>query len=351
MTALALRRTRGPLVESSHAVHLAVVDPVGRVTGRWGTVDLPVFWRSAAKPFQALAAVEDGVPERFDWGPDVLALACASHSSEPRHRSLAGAMLATLGLDERALACGPHPPLGSEMEARVRLGLDRPTPVWSNCSGKHALMLALARRHDWPVEGYARDGHPVQQRILATIAERTGVPVGQMPIGVDGCNTICTAVPLVAMARAWARLGAGHDAADARVRDAMRQHPELVAGEGRLCTALMAAAPGRLVVKVGAEGVYCAALLREGVGLALKVQDGSMPHAGVALLAVLRLLDDAHGLGLREALEAGPVRRHGPGTIRNTRGEPTGDQRLEAEPREFADALRAADAVAAGHEE
>lgn len=348
MSALPLLRTRGPLVESEHEVHLALADARGTSLGSWGTVAAPVFWRSAAKPFQALAAVREGVLEKVGFGDDALALACASHSSEPRHRAVAGAMLAALSLDERALACGPHPPLGSEMEARVRLGLDVVTPVWSNCSGKHALMLALAGARGWPADGYARDGHPVQQRILEEIAEITGMGASEIPLGLDGCNAVCTAIPLNAMARAWATLASGPDAATARVRDAMTGAPDLVAGTGRLCTTLMEASRGRLVLKVGAEGVYCAGLVREGLGVALKVRDGSMAHAGVALLGVIRALNTAHGLGLDEALEHADVRAHGPGMIRNTRGEITGEQRLDCEAREFATVRCAADHVPAG---
>ncbi len=348
MTALSLRRTRGPLVESSHEVHLAIGDANGNAFGRWGETEAPVFWRSAAKPFQALAAVADGAADQFGFDDRQLALACASHSSDPEHRAAAGAMLAALGLDERALACGPHAPLGAEMDARVRLGLDRPTPVWSNCSGKHAMMLALARFHDWAIEGYAREGHPVQARVLEEVAAACAVPAGRIPIGLDGCNAVCTAVPLGAMARAWAGLAEARTGPQRRVRDAMLAHPGMVAGTGRLCTDLMAAAGGRVLAKVGAEGVYCAALVQEGVGIALKVRDGSMPHAGVALLAVLRELDDAHGLGLREVLEHPDVRRHGPGVIRNTRGEPTGEQRLHGAARPFAPGVRAADPAAVG---
>jgi L-asparaginase II len=188
----------------------------------------------------------------------------------------------------------------------------------------------------------------VQRRLLTEIADACAVPESRIALGLDGCNAVCTAVPLSAMARAWAGLAEGASEADRRVRDAMLAHPELVAGTARLCTDLMRVAEGRVIAKVGAEGVYCAALVQEGVGVALKVRDGSMQHAGVALLAVLRELDDAHGLGLRDVLEHPDVRRHGPGTIRNTRGEPTGDQRLTDVPRPFAPGLRAADPAAAG---
>jgi len=347
MTPLILQRTRGPLVESAHEVHLAFADLSGAGES-WGDVDVPVFWRSAAKPLQAISAVRLGVMEQAQLPEEALALACASHSSEPRHRAVAGAMLAALGLDERALACGAHPPLGAEMGARVRLGMDVPSPVWSNCSGKHLLMLAMAQTQGWSVDGYAREGHPVQERILQDVADLCGVPVESIPLGLDGCNAVCTAVPLRAMARAWATLMAGADPSAARVRSAMLEHPLLVAGTGRLCTTLMEAAAGRLVVKVGAEGVYCAGLVQEGLGIALKVRDGSMLHAGVALLGVLRALDDAHGLGLRSALEHAEVRSHGPGTIRNTRGEITGEQRLAVEKHEFATVLRATDHAPAG---
>lgn len=325
--------TRGDRPESVHEVSIAVVDGGGRLVGAAGDPGLVTFWRSSAKPFQAIPVVASGAADRFGFGPPELALACASHSSEPAHVALAARMLTAIGATEADLACGPHPPL-SEAVARdlARAGRD-PTPVMSNCSGKHAAMLALCRAAEWPLSGYERGDHPAQRRILETIAAWTGVPADRIPAAVDGCQLPTYALPLEAMARAWARLATTTDAAASRVRDAMMAEPFLVAGTGRACTDLMAAWPGGLCAKIGAEGVYCAALPAAGLGLALKVASGDMRAAPVALVAVLRQLLDHPGAA---AGPTGPawgaaVAAHGSVPLYNTRGTLTG--RVEAEGR------------------
>lgn len=345
MTDLRIVRTRGGLVESEHAVRVAIRAGSGGALATHGDVAAPVFWRSAAKPFQALAAVTDGAADQFGFDDAEVALACASHSSEPGHRATALAMLAKIGADETALACGPHTPLSPAVDALVRHDDVVMTPAWSNCSGKHAAMLALARVHGWPWPGYEQRDSRVQQRVLAEVAAWTGLEPSRIPQGVDGCNTVCTAIPLDRMAKAYGRLASATDGPAARIVTAMHGHPWHVAGTDRLCTDLMTAAGGRLIVKLGAEGVYCAGLMREGIGIALKVQDGSMATAGVALLGVLAALDAALGLDLGDALAQPAVARHGPGPIRNTKGLETGEQRLDGALRVSGPVLRAADAA------
>ncbi|MFZ5471317.1 MAG: asparaginase, partial [Myxococcota bacterium] len=265
---------RSEQVESVHRVSVAVVDESGRRVASAGQSDLCTFWRSAAKPFQALPMVQDGAAARFGFASRELALACASHSSEPMHREVCRGMLERLGLSESALACGPHPPLSPVVAAQLAKEGASPTSMWSNCSGKHAGMLALALHRGWPVAGYERQGHPLQERVLAEVSRWTGVPPKDIGLGVDGCTAVCFALPLAAMATAYARFGVSDEPAAAKLREAMWTHPELVAGTGRLCTDLMTAARGRVLAKVGAEGIYCAALPERRLGVALKVEDG-----------------------------------------------------------------------------
>lgn len=282
------------------------------------------FWRSAAKPFQALPLLQDGGADRFGFTSREIALTCASHSSEEVHIALARAMLERIGQSVSALACGPHTPLSSAVSERVvREGIEL-TPLWSNCSGKHAGMLAQAVANDWPIERYHELDHPLQQRILEEIARWSGVPTDEIDCGLDGCNTVCFGLPLRAMALAYARLAGSDDPAAQRIREAMTANPLVVAGLGRPCTDLMAAFDGRLIAKVGAEGVYCAAFIPDGIGIALKVHDGDMKSLPVALLAVLRSVLErglVEGLG-QAALDA--VASHGGGELRNTRGRVTG---------------------------
>lgn len=307
-----VEQLRGGLVEAVHDVHVAVVDAAGRLVARAGDPDLVTFWRSAAKPFQAMPLVEDGVIERFGLTTEDLALACGSHSSEPAQVTRVRDLLARIGCSERDLLCGPHAPLSETVAQDYQTRGVRLTAVYSNCSGKHAGMLALARHHGWPTAFYTRLEHPVQQRCLAEVSRWTDVPVADVKTAVDGCGVVCFAVPLRSMALAYARL-----ANASRIVEAMLRHPELIAGEGRPCTELMRAHPGRVIAKVGAEGVYCALLTGERLGVALKVADGHGVAAALAIAAVLE------ALGLKPRPASLTVRANV-----NTRGETVGELRV-----------------------
>lgn len=287
MAELRVTDTRGGLVESQHRVIAVVTDANGDVVASSGTTDGPIFWRSAAKPFQLWPLVSRGGVAHFGLESRHLALACASHNGEQVHRDVAREWLRLVGLDEDALACGGHPSLSPRVAREMIRERVEPTPIHSNCSGKHAAMLGLARMEGWPTEGYQRLDHPVQQAIAASFAHWAGIDIDQLAWGVDGCTAPAVAAPLDRLAVAWARLGSSDDPAMSQIRAAMVAHPELVAGSDRLDTLVMTNWPGRVLAKVGAEGVYAAAIPEHGLGLALKVEDGDMGAAGVALLAVL----------------------------------------------------------------
>jgi len=319
---------RGPIVESRHVVHVAVVDRAGAVVARAGNPDFVTFMRSTAKPFQALPLVEDGVVDRLGITPPELALCCASHSSEPGQVDLVRGLLRKIGCSEHDLLCGPHAPLSERVARDYATRGVTLAAVHSNCSGKHAGMLALAWHHGWRTAGYTRPEHPVQRRCLEEVARWTGVPAREVGTAVDGWGVVCFAVPLRNIARAYARLGRGERgegldgasplsrAAGWSVVDAMLAHPELVAGEGRPCTDIMQAHAGRVVTKVGAEGVYAALVLPEGLGVALKVEDGHDVAGALALGAVLAEL----GLAPPPSLVARPVL--------DRRGETVGELRV-----------------------
>jgi L-asparaginase II len=325
MIELRIEATRGDLIESVHRVSAAVVHADGRLVAAAGDPARVAYWRSAAKPFQALPLLEDGAADALAMTTEELALACASHSSEPRHLEVAGGLLRRIGATEAELACGPHPPISAAVAERVvREGITL-TPLWSNCSGKHAGMLALARHHGWRWAGYERPGHPLQDRVLAEVARWTCVRGEAIPIATDGCAAVTFGLPLSAMALAWASFGAGEEPAAVRLRAAMTKHPDLVAGTGRLCTELMAALPGRVLAKVGAAGIYCAALPALGLGIALKVADGDSEVSPLALLAVLAAVLERAGVADRYDL--GPVAHHATQPILNTRGARVGTLR------------------------
>ena len=316
--------TRGGLVESRHRVHAAVVGADDRLAAAAGDPGEVTFWRSCAKPFQVMPLVATGGFDRAGWGDDQLALACASHGGEPEHVALAAGMLSSLGLEEGDLACGPHDPLSARGARLVRESGIRPSRLHNNCSGKHAAMLARAVVEGWPHEGYEQPAHRVQRDCTAAVAEWCGVHDGDLAQAVDGCGVVVYALPLEAMARAFGRLARaarGGDDVSARIAHAMVTRPFLVGGTDRFDTVLMEETEGRVLAKVGAEGVHTLALLDQGVGLAVKPEDGS-PRAQFP--AVLRLLQhlDALPATLPARLADIAVR-----PVRNTRGEVVGDVR------------------------
>ena len=322
MTELTVVSTRGEMDESVHRISVAVVSADGRLLGRVRDDSLVTFWRSAAKPFQLLPLVVDGGIERFGLDAKMLAVACGSHNGESVHREVVARWLAAIGATEADLACGGHPSLWPALaEAMIRDDIS-PTPIWSNCSGKHASLLALARLHDWGTSGYEERTHPVQDRVAETIAQWTGLAIDQLGWGVDGCTAAAVALPLRAMAQAYASLGTSSEASARAVREAMMSEPYLVAGADRLDSVAMQAWSGRLVAKIGAEGVYSAALPTLGLGLALKVHDGDMRAAELALVAVLEEIAVRFGGGVSWPLE--PLDEWRRPAIRNTRGAVTG---------------------------
>jgi L-asparaginase II len=295
MEPLSIRSLRGDTVETQHQVHIAVVDATGALLFSQGDIDSPTPVRSAAKPFQAVPLLS-GPDERWGLTEQDIALACASHNSERRQVEMVGAFLERIGLDQSALACGPHRPLAKELGYPLaalgeRPELASPSSLASNCSGKHTGMLAVALHHDWPIEGYHRFGHPVQEACRDAVADYCGMSESEIAHSVDGCGAVCWALPLVALARGFSALAARSDSPTRRIVRSMVEHPELIAGWARLCTALMSAYPHSVLAKVGAGGVYGAAALESGIGIGIKVADGNTMAAGVALLAVLEQLD------------------------------------------------------------
>lgn len=284
---------RGALVESRHRGALAVVDADGAIVLALGDVAAPVYPRSAVKPLQALPLIESGAADRFGFGDEELALACASHGGEPAHVAAAARMLARAGLDLGALECGTHWPTHQpSAQALARSGA-APSALHNNCSGKHAGFLCVACAAGVDHRGYVGANHVVQREVRAAIESLTGVGLSQDRCGIDGCAIPTWAVPLAALAHAFARFGRGRGLAPeqaraaARLRDAMAAQPYYVAGTGRFCTEIMTAFGTRVLVKTGAEGVFCGALPEQGPGIALKCDDGGKRAAEVTMAAAI----------------------------------------------------------------
>ncbi|HEX2780947.1 MAG TPA: asparaginase [Gemmatimonadaceae bacterium] len=316
--------TRGAAVESRHRVHAAVVDASGALVGSARDPRLVTYWRSCAKPFQVMPLLASGGFDRLKWGDDQLALACASHGGEPEHVAIAEAMLDTIGLEEGDLACGPHEPLSSRGAKLVRESGHRLTRLHNNCSGKHAAMLARARTEGWPTVGYERTGHAVQRDIVAELERWCDVRATDFLQAVDGCGVVVFGLPLYNMALAYARLVAaakGGEDIPSRVVHAMITRPFLVGGSDRFDSALMEETEGRVLSKVGAEGVHTVALADSGIAFAVKVEDGAQRAQFTSVLRMLQLLG-----ALPEELPSRLAEfAHKP--LRNTRGETVGEVR------------------------
>lgn len=284
-------------MESVHRGAVVVVDAAGAVVAASGDPDLRSFARSAIKPLQALPVAADGAVERFALTPSELAVVCGSHSGEEVHLAAVRAILEKIGLEEGALQCGGHFPFHAQTAETMRARGEAPRPIHDNCSGKHAGMLALARLHGWDPDSYMAPDHPVQARSRKAIGALTGTPAAPAAWAIDGCGVPTYHIALRELATAFARLGtaASLDApwreAAQLVTSAMMRFPEMVAGTGRLDTALMKVASGRLFAKSGGEAIYAVGVPGRGLGLALKIEDGTSRAAGPVVIEALRQLE------------------------------------------------------------
>jgi L-asparaginase II len=288
--------TRGGYVESVHRVAACAVDADGTVLEQAGDIDVPVFLRSAAKPFIAAAAVAAGVRERFDLDPREIAVMTASHSGEPFHVEAVASILKKIGMGEAALQCGTHPPYDEAAAEGLRESGLAPTALHNNCSGKHAGILALCLAIGADPATYLSVENPAQQRILELCARLSDDDASRWPVAVDGCGIPVYATGLRKAALSFSRFAtlSGIDGADARalriVREAMLAHPEYVAGTGQFDTELMLAGAGNIVSKAGAEGVHAAAAISQGYGYVSKVIDGSSRARAPSSIPALRRL-------------------------------------------------------------
>ncbi|MFI4997329.1 MAG: asparaginase [Hyphomicrobiales bacterium] len=286
--------TRGGSTESEHRGMLAVMDADGRAVMTLGDTERAVFPRSAVKALQALPLIETGAADRFALTQAELALACSSHSGEPRHVEAAASMLGKAGRDMSCLECGTHWPSNEQAARQLAAAGREPTALHNNCSGKHSGFICVACATNIDPKGYVRPEHAVQRRIKAIFEEMMGVELGEASRGVDGCSIPTYASPLRGLATAFARFGSGvglsgdRAAAAKRLREAVAAEPFMVAGSRRFDTNVMQALGAKVFTKTGAEGVYCAALPEQGLGIAVKCDDGA-GRAAEAVMASLIL--------------------------------------------------------------
>jgi L-asparaginase II len=294
---------RGPVVESRHRGAVAVVDGEGGLVMQIGDIERPTFPRSAVKAIQALPLIESGAADAFLFGNKELALACASHSAEEGHVETARTMLARAGITEEAYECGVHWPFDLPIAIDFASNNVKPLQVHNNCSGKHAGFLCYACHEGIDITGYVGKDHRVQAHVKDVMESVTGAPHAVDQCGTDGCSIPTYAIPLKNLAHGFAKMTTGiglekqRASAAKRLMDACMAEPWHVAGTGKPCTKIMEIAPGKVFAKIGAEGVYCAAIPELGYGIALKCDDGSERGAVGMINAVLAKLLQKQDVG------------------------------------------------------
>jgi L-asparaginase II len=322
--------TRNGTVESRHFGAAVVCDFRGNVVEGWGDIESLVFPRSALKPLLAIQLVESGASDQYALSNAELSLACSSHQGEPMHRNLVESWLNRLGLTEDNLACGAVLPEHTESAHKLLAAGQQGCRLHHNCSGKHAGFLTTALHLDMSLDNYHLLEHPLQQLSLDILSDLADIDLRQYPMGVDGCGLPAPTMPLLQLARATARFANPVDLSDNRAQAIYRLHeaiinePLYIAGHGSVVTELNEVTRGSVLAKTGAEGILTAALPGRGLGIALKIADGSARARAVALLAILDYLD-----ALSDK-EGNNLQAHTSPTIVNSRGLVVGEIRPAA---------------------
>lgn len=322
MAEIAIEYWRGDRMESRVHADVAVVDSLGQLRYWYGDPGRAAFWRSSAKPFMAMPVVESGGASTYNFGPRDVAIICASHSGEAMHVERVQDLLQRIGATPENLICGPHPPTHRETAEQLILQGHAPHVLHNNCSGQHTGTLTLARALGADLAGYEKPSHPAQQAILKNVAYMSGLAESDVYTTTDGCGVPTFYLPLERMAYSFARLvdprGLEPSKAGAAmiIAEAMRMHPELVSGTGKLEVTLAEAADHRFVAKGGAEAVFCLGIPDRGLGLAIKIDDGvarAMPTLVATVLKQMGVLSPAEQMKLDSWLH--PQLKNHAGTV------------------------------------
>jgi len=322
--------SRNGTVESRHFGAAVVCDVNGNVVESWGDSEQLIFPRSALKPMLAIHLLESGASDHYSLSDAELSLACSSHQGEAIHQDLVASWLKRLGLTEEHLACGPGLPEDTESAHKLLASGQKGCRIHHNCSGKHTGFLTTALHLNLPLDDYHLLEHPLQQLSLDILSDLAGVDLNQYPMGIDGCGLPAPTMPLVQLACATARFANPVDLSDTRAKAIYRLHeaitnePLYVAGHGTVVSELNEVTKGAVLAKTGAEGIVTAALPKQGLGIALKIADGSERARSVALLAIL------DHLNVLSDEEKQKLASHITPTIVNSRGITVGEIRPAA---------------------
>lgn len=321
-----IRHTRGPLVEVVHHGMVAVAGLGGQLLAAAGDAQAPVFTRSTLKPFQALPFILADGPQRAGFTAPQIALLCASHSGEDMHVREVDRMLQVAGVGVQKLRCGCHVPLRFTHTGQPMVPGLHYDARHNNCSGKHAGFLVHCKQQRLDLDSYLEPDHPLQRDIRRVVAHLAGIEPKALIAGMDGCSAPNYAMPLQTLATFFARLAAGRAAPEFGValeilRDAMRDHPEMVSGTGRSDLAFTRAGRGDWITKIGADGVQVLASLKRQQAIAVKVISGHMPAVYATLVVAL------DHLGWLDAAQREELAPWGPAALVNASGKVVGETR------------------------
>jgi len=288
---------RGKVAESFHTGNIAVADSAGKLLYYFGNPLLVTFMRSAAKPLQAVNVITSGAADRLNLNEQELAVMCASHYAQPNHRKTVKSILKKAGLSLNNLLCGKLISLNSEYALKLAADGVEPERIGSDCSGKHAGMLATCAHLGYSLDNYLDLDSKLQKEILHHISDFANIPAYEIIFAKDGCSAPVHAFPLFNMAISYARLAnpekmhSSHREAALRITDAMSAHPEMLAGKNGFCTDFNKVFAGRMVGKLGAEGIYCVGIRGSDLGISIKIDDGNSRALAPVVMSVLKQLD------------------------------------------------------------
>jgi L-asparaginase II len=273
---------RGGHIENQHRGHIVVANSRGKIIYKAGDPDFLVCLRSCAKPLQALPVIESGAADHFNFTEEEIAIFCGSLNGQDFHVKAVENILSKIGLDASHLKCGIHQPSHRGTAKKLISEGKSPLPIHNNCAGKHVAMLTLCTFNSWPIEDYCHIEHPVQQMIMDKISHMTEVPKERIGVGIDGCGVPVFFLPLKQLALSYAKLSDAHlsgeeakNSPSARMMRAVLNHPEMIAGDERICTDVMRSLRKRVFAKTGADGGYALSIMDKGLGVAIKVEDGN----------------------------------------------------------------------------
>lgn len=312
---------RGGVVDCVHRGRIVVVDRDGKILYQAGDASSVAFLRSTAKPFQAAAIVESGAAKHFHFTAPELALSAGSHSGTTDHLEILHGMMYKVGVDADDLLCGVSAPLDASAHDQLLMSGGHASTLTHNCSGKHVAMLAACKTNNWDIKHYVDREHPLQTRILQLLALTCRIESRQIQLATDGCSVPTFGLPMVNIALGCARMGLSvhQDNALGQIAKAMQAHPLVFSGAGRYDAVLVQATQGRLIAKGGAEGLVGIGVPERGVGIAMKISDGSQRAMIPVLSSVLRQLD------LISASEQTAIERAMPSAVLTNAGVQAGE--------------------------